>query len=94
MPAPHPAPRSGFASTCVCELQPTITGEVHREGGAGKLAEGRRRTPDRGDRAGRSIWPIEEYGPSAYGDRFADIYDERLEVLGLDTEGAVAFLAE
>jgi SAM-dependent methyltransferase len=44
--------------------------------------------------AGRNIWPIEEYGPSAYGDRFADIYDERPEVLALDTEGTVAFLAE
>jgi hypothetical protein len=47
-----------------------------------------------GDPAGRSIWLIEEYGPSAYGDRFADIYDERPEVLALDTEGAVVFLAE
>lgn len=43
---------------------------------------------------GRSIWFIEEYGPSAYGDRFAAIYDERPEVLAQDTDGAVAFLAE
>jgi SAM-dependent methyltransferase len=45
-------------------------------------------------RGGRSIRLIEEYGPSAYGDRFADIYDERPEVLALDTDAAVAFLAE
>jgi SAM-dependent methyltransferase len=45
-------------------------------------------------RTRRSIWPIEEYGLAGYGDRFADVYDERVEFLALDTEGAVAFLAE
>jgi SAM-dependent methyltransferase len=65
-------------------------------GGAGTLAEGRRRARGvrGGDPSGRSIWSIEEYGPSAYGDRFADFYDERPEVLTQDTDGAVAFLAQ
>lgn len=42
----------------------------------------------------RSIGPIEEYGPSTYGDRFAEIYDEWVEWVAVDTEAAVALLAE
>ena len=34
------------------------------------------------------------YGPSTYGDRFADIYDEWVQSVPLDTEAAVDFLAE
>lgn len=41
----------------------------------------------------RRISPIEEYGPSTYGDRFAEIYDEYVEGQALDTDAAVAFLA-
>jgi SAM-dependent methyltransferase len=36
----------------------------------------------------------EEYGPSTYGDKIADVYDEHVAELGLDTEGAVETLAE
>jgi SAM-dependent methyltransferase len=43
---------------------------------------------------GRRIEPIKEYGPSTYGDRFADLYDEWVQSVPLDTEAAVAFLAE
>jgi SAM-dependent methyltransferase len=42
----------------------------------------------------RRIWRIEEYGPSTYGDRFAEIYDQWVEALALDREAAVDFLAE
>ena len=35
-----------------------------------------------------------EYGPETYGDRIADVYDERVADIGLDTEGAVETLAE
>jgi SAM-dependent methyltransferase len=35
----------------------------------------------------------EEYGPSTYGDKIADVYDEQVAELGLDTEGAVETLA-
>jgi SAM-dependent methyltransferase len=34
------------------------------------------------------------YGPSTYGDRLADIYDEWVQSMALDTEAAVDFLAE
>lgn len=46
--------------------------------------------------ARRRIHGIEEYGPSAYGDRFAEIYDDWVAVAarGLATDAAVAFLAE
>jgi SAM-dependent methyltransferase len=37
---------------------------------------------------------IEEYRPSTYGDRFAEIYDEWVDMHALDTDAAVAFLAE
>lgn len=46
------------------------------------------------DPCGRSIWPIEEYGPSTYGDHIAEIYDEYVASVQLDTEATVAFLAE
>jgi SAM-dependent methyltransferase len=35
-----------------------------------------------------------EYGPSTYGDRVAEVYDRMPQVLGRDTERAVAMLAE
>jgi SAM-dependent methyltransferase len=35
----------------------------------------------------------EELGPSTYGDRVAEVYDEHTALLGLDTEGAVERLA-
>src|SRR5919202_526262 len=37
---------------------------------------------------------MKDYGISTYGDRVADVYDERAEVVQQDTESAVAFLAE
>jgi hypothetical protein len=42
----------------------------------------------------RRIWSIEKYGPSTYGDRFAEIYDDWVAERGLGTDAAVAFLAE
>ena len=36
---------------------------------------------------------MEDYGPSTYGDRIADVYDAHVADLGLDTEGAVETLA-
>ena len=36
----------------------------------------------------------EEFGPSTYGDKVAEVYDEHTAYLGLDTEGAVERLAE
>ena len=36
---------------------------------------------------------MEEYGPATYGDRIADVYDQHVLDLGLDTEGAVDTLA-
>jgi SAM-dependent methyltransferase len=37
---------------------------------------------------------MKDYGISTYGDRVAEVYDERVEVTGQDTEAAVAFLAD
>jgi SAM-dependent methyltransferase len=37
---------------------------------------------------------IEEYGPSTYGDHIAEIYDDHVQSALLETEAAVAFLAE
>jgi SAM-dependent methyltransferase len=37
---------------------------------------------------------MEAYGPETYGDRVADVYDEHIVYIGLDTEGAVERLAE
>ena len=36
---------------------------------------------------------MDDYGASTYGDRMADVYDEFLNEMGLDTEGTVEFLA-
>ncbi len=36
---------------------------------------------------------MEAYGPATYGDRIADVYDQHVVDLGLDTEGAVETLA-
>ncbi|MDP9295075.1 MAG: methyltransferase domain-containing protein [Actinomycetota bacterium] len=36
---------------------------------------------------------MEEYGPATYGDRIADVYDERVQLMGLDNDAAVEFLA-
>jgi SAM-dependent methyltransferase len=36
---------------------------------------------------------MEEYGPQTYGDRIADVYDEHVTEMGLDTAGAVETLA-
>jgi len=37
---------------------------------------------------------VTEYGPATYGDRVADVYDRMPQVLGRDTQRAVATLAE
>jgi len=37
---------------------------------------------------------VPEYGPSTSGDRVADVHDRMPQVLGRDTERAVATLAE
>jgi SAM-dependent methyltransferase len=37
---------------------------------------------------------MDDYGASTYGDRVADVYDEMVLGMGLDTEGTVEFLAE
>jgi hypothetical protein len=37
---------------------------------------------------------MEDYGPSTYGDRWADVYDEWARLAELDTDAAVDFLAE
>ena len=47
--------------------------------------------------APRGAWlafAMEDYGPSTYGDRSADAYDEWISTRARDTEGAVRFLAE
>ncbi|HET9723533.1 MAG TPA: methyltransferase domain-containing protein [Actinomycetota bacterium] len=36
---------------------------------------------------------MDDYGASTYGDRVADVYDEMVVEMGLDTEGTVGFLA-
>jgi len=36
---------------------------------------------------------MDDYGASTYGDRMADVYDEFVNEMGLDTEGTVEFLA-
>jgi len=38
--------------------------------------------------------PEPDYGPSTYGDRWAEVYDQWVAALPLDTEGAVEFLAQ
>ncbi len=37
---------------------------------------------------------MDDYGASTYGDRVADVYDEMVVEMGLDTEGTVELLAE
>jgi len=37
---------------------------------------------------------MDEYGAETYGDRIAEVYDDVVAEMGLDTEGTVAFLAE
>jgi SAM-dependent methyltransferase len=37
---------------------------------------------------------MDDHGASTYGDRVADVYDEMVVEMGLDTEGTVGFLAE
>lgn len=37
---------------------------------------------------------MDDYGAATYGDRVAEIYDEMVLEMGLDTEGTVGFLAE
>lgn len=36
---------------------------------------------------------MDDYGPSTYGDRVGDVYDDMVAEIGLDTEGAVNLLA-
>jgi SAM-dependent methyltransferase len=37
---------------------------------------------------------MEEYGPATYGDRIADVYDERVQLQGIPRDEAVEFLGE
>ena len=37
---------------------------------------------------------MDDYGAETYGDRIAEVYDDVVAEMGLDTEGTVAFLAE